>query len=246
MSRPRWIAHCVALLLSLTAQAHSQGQIMTGPAQAVDGDSLEMTGISIRLFGVDAAEALQTCQRGTETWACGQEAKTVLSQLVAGKELRCEQRDRDRYGRIVASCYAGQIDLAQAMVAAGLAIALPAFSTAYVDQETRARQGKLGLWGSVFDTPAAWRAAHPRQETAAKRSTRLGERAVRSASPARLAAPSTRQDLGCTIKGNRNRRGEWIYHLPGMPYYDATRAEEMFCSEAQARAAGYRRAIVRR
>jgi hypothetical protein len=30
-----------------------------------------------------------------------------------------------------------------------------------------------------------------------------------------------------------------------MPYYDQTRAEEMFCTEAEAQAAGYRRAIVR-
>ena len=49
----------------------------------------------------------------------------------------------------------------------------------------------------------------------------------------------------CAIKGNRSRRGDWIYHLPGMPYYEATRAEEIFCTEAQAQAAGYRRAIVR-
>ena len=49
---------------------------------------------------------------------------------------------------------------------------------------------------------------------------------------------------GCLIRGNRNRRGEWIYHLPGMPYYEQTRAEEMFCTEAQALAAGYRRAKV--
>jgi hypothetical protein len=45
------------------------------------------------------------------------------------------------------------------------------------------------------------------------------------------------------IKGNRGQHG-WVYHLPGMPYYEQTHAEEMFCSEAQARAAGYRRARV--
>jgi hypothetical protein len=50
---------------------------------------------------------------------------------------------------------------------------------------------------------------------------------------------------GCVIKGNRNRKGEWIYHVPGMPYYDVTRPEEIFCTEAQGQAAGYRRAIVR-
>lgn len=46
---------------------------------------------------------------------------------------------------------------------------------------------------------------------------------------------------GCTIKGNRSRRGEWIYHLPGMPYYHRTQSEEIFCSKT----AAYRKAIVR-
>jgi hypothetical protein len=49
----------------------------------------------------------------------------------------------------------------------------------------------------------------------------------------------------CLIKGNHSRPGNLIYHLPGMPYYDDTRAEAYFCTEAQAQAAGYRRAIVR-
>lgn len=40
--------------------------------------------------------------------------------------------------------------------------------------------------------------------------------------------------------------GERIYHVPGQPYYDETRidtakGERWFCSEAQARAAGWRK-----
>ena len=50
---------------------------------------------------------------------------------------------------------------------------------------------------------------------------------------------------GCSNESDRNRKGQWIYHVPGMPYYARTRAEQMFCSEADARAAGYRRALVR-
>ena len=59
------------------------------------------------------------------------------------------------------------------------------------------------------------------------------------------AAPRAVASGSCNIKGNRSRRGEWIYHVPGMPYYEQTRPEELFCSEADARAAGYRRALVR-
>ncbi len=55
------------------------------------------------------------------------------------------------------------------------------------------------------------------------------------------------RDKSCRIKGNINLQGERIYHLPGQPYYDATRidtlkGERWFCTEAQARAAGWRKA----
>ncbi|GLV67020.1 hypothetical protein Bmyc01_56890 [Bacillus mycoides] len=42
------------------------------------------------------------------------------------------------------------------------------------------------------------------------------------------------------IKGNKNSKGEKIYHMPGQQFYDKTNAEEMFCSAAEAQAAGYR------
>jgi hypothetical protein len=47
---------------------------------------------------------------------------------------------------------------------------------------------------------------------------------------------------GCAIKGNQSRHGELIYHLPGQRYYNVTRPEALFCSEREARAAGFRRA----
>jgi hypothetical protein len=50
----------------------------------------------------------------------------------------------------------------------------------------------------------------------------------------------------CRIKGNINLRGERIYHVPGRPYYDDTRVdilkgERWFCTEAEARSAGWRK-----
>lgn len=53
----------------------------------------------------------------------------------------------------------------------------------------------------------------------------------------------------CNIKGNVSTRGERIYHVPGQEYYDDTRisashGERWFCSEQEARAAGWRRAKV--
>lgn len=52
----------------------------------------------------------------------------------------------------------------------------------------------------------------------------------------------------CKIKGNISpNTGEKIYHVPGQEYYSVTRirddnGERWFCSEAEARAAGWRKA----
>ncbi len=69
--------------------------------------------------------------------------------------------------------------------------------------------------------------------------------AVAAVPPAPPVPPPPPQP--CLIKGNTNfNTGERIYHVPGDPYYDATviepaNGERMFCSEAEAVAAGWRK-----
>ncbi|MDI5929008.1 hypothetical protein [Rhizobium leguminosarum] len=63
-----------------------------------------------------------------------------------------------------------------------------------------------------------------------------------------MTAPFVNFAGGCNIKGNVSiGSGERIYHVPGQEYYDETKispqyGERWFCSEAEARAAGWRRA----
>lgn len=215
-------------LVATSVQAHT----LTGPAEIVDGDSLSVSGTSVRLFGIDAPEGKQTCNRSGTAWRCGEEAARQLRNLIGVNPIECRGRDIDTYGRTLAVCSVSGIEINRAMVEAGWATAFRKYSQDYVVEETRAPAAHRGIWTSEFQLPQDYRAA---------------QTATRDAAPAALIrrqalapAPS-----GCTIKGNRNRKGQWIYHLPGMPYYANTRAEEMFCSEAQAQAAGYRRAIVR-
>ena len=132
----KWLFVVALALTPLSASA----QDISGTGRAKDGDSLGMAGIAVRLHGVDAPELYQTCSRQGQSWACGKEAMAKLGQLVNGAELRCEQRDVDDYDRIVASCTARQIDLGQAMVEAGLAVALPQFSDRYLGAEARVRR----------------------------------------------------------------------------------------------------------
>lgn len=220
--------------LALVVATPVSAQPVAGQADVIDGDSMTVAGVSIRLHGIDAPEGRQTCRRDGADWACGQEAASRLSAFIGDRPVRCEPRDTDRYGRTVATCFAGTLDLAGAMAEAGWAIALPQFSDAYLADEARARSNRWGIWSSEFVTPAEWRAEQ----------RAIAAEQPQAPAPARQTTQTAAPTSGCVIKGNRNRRGEWIYHMPGMPYYEQTRPEEWFCTEAQAQAAGYRRAIV--
>lgn len=211
-------------------------QSLSGYAQAGDGDSLSVGGASVRLFGIDAPELAQTCNRGDQAWPCGEEAKSQLQAIVAGRRIDCRGLGYDDYGRMVAICSVSGAEINRLMVDQGWATAFRKYSTDYVEAETAAKAAGRGIWSSTFDEPAAYRLAHPRKNEAPA-----------SGGPAQRFARAQPQyrSSGCDIKGNHSRRGEWIYHLPGMPYYAETRAEQMFCSEAEAQAAGYRRARVR-
>ena len=228
-----------ALALALAAPAASQsvqpGMSFYGLARSKDGDSLTVGSREVRLFGIDAPEFDQTCTRKGASWSCGTKAADHLSRLVTGRDVRCRLVSTDQYGRSVSRCTVGTTDINAEMVESGFATAFRQYSSDYVAAEARAKSAKRGIWSGTFEAPSAYR--REERQVHATRHTR----------PARTAGRST--DWGgrsrCVIKGNQNRRGQWIYHLPGMPYYDQTRAEQLFCSEAEAQAAGYRRAIVR-
>lgn len=151
----------LSILLFLLSPALAHAQEISGPATAIDGDSLDLSGIIVRLHGVDAPEHKQSCTRGGAGWACGKDAAAKLASLVNGKSVSCSQRDLDNYDRIVASCRAGNVDLGLSMVDAGLAVALPHFTDRYVSAEARARAARVGLWEAEFQAPADYRANNP-------------------------------------------------------------------------------------
>ncbi len=79
-------------------------QDITGPARVIDGDTLDIAGQRIRLHGIDAPESKQRCRAGRSEIECGKEATKVLRSIIARESVTCEERDVDRYGRIVAVC----------------------------------------------------------------------------------------------------------------------------------------------
>jgi endonuclease YncB( thermonuclease family) len=185
------------LALVLAAAPPAAAQSLSGPAVALDGDTLEMGGERIRLFGIDAPEAGQTCDRKGVRWACGSDATRLLADMVAGRTVECIPRDRDIYGRVVASCRVGASDLAGVMVREGLAIALRGFSLDYVEAESRAKAFGMALWGSAFQTPSDYRAANPTLFRAPASTA-----AVRSASPRAITPLPARPALAGVLYRN--------------------------------------------
>ncbi len=198
-------------------------QPLVGDARIVDGDTLVLGDTRIRLFGIDAPELSQTCLDGRgRSWSCGVWSKSILEALSTGR-VDCQPLDQDRYGRTVARCFAGGTDIAADMVRRGAAYAYRRYSTDYVSDEDRARRADAGLWRGEAMSPATFRAQKAE---------------ARVAATAPQSAPT-----GCTIKGNISANGK-LYHLPGGRWYDKTRinetkGERWFCSEGEARKAGW-------
>lgn len=184
-----------AVLMFLSVAALSvptvaaKAQIIYGNPVAIDGDTLDFGGGRVRLFGIDAPERTQTCQRASGAWECGADATALLASLVEGQRVNCEQRDTDRFGRAVAVCTAGGMDLSDAMARAGFAVALERFSTDYVAAVEQARAARIGVWGGPFQAPAEFRASDRAflAETAEseRRLERERQQALKPSGPAR-------------------------------------------------------------
>ena len=128
-------------------------------ATVIDGDTIEIRGQRVRLFGIDSPESAQLCQAGQKPYRCGQQAALVLADRIGERTVRCQERDKDRYGRVVAVCYVGGEDLDRWMVEQGLAVAFRKYSLDYVDAENDAREARRGIWQGEFEMPWDWRAA---------------------------------------------------------------------------------------
>ena len=196
------------------------GASVTGLADVTDGDTVVINGTRIRLEGIDAPEAGQTCgTRNGGSWPCGASAATALRRLIEGEAVRCDPHGIDKYGRMLGVCFLGEVDVNAWMVRRGHAWAFVKYSESYANDEQQARAEKAGIWQG--EAVPAW-------EYRAQRWAGVEEK-----------APN-----GCAIKGNVTANGK-IYHMPWSPWYaqikmDPARGRRWFCTEGEAVAAGWR------
>jgi endonuclease YncB( thermonuclease family) len=153
--RPGAAAACLILMGGSALAA------IAGPPRVVDGNTLDIGAQRVRLFGIDAPALDQLCQHGGQDYQCGRVARAALWNLVGGLEVSGEPAGAStaRNGVMVATCRAGGIDLNEAMVRSGWALADRAGTDRYAALEAQAKQARRGLWRGKFEPPGQWRQA---------------------------------------------------------------------------------------
>lgn len=158
MTRFMLVASLWALIIG-AAQAQAPAPALSGPARMFNSDAIIVGGnpVAFRLWGVDAPEPGQTCFLDEAEWDCFAAAFDKLESLIAGTTVSCtlhQDNNRTRRGKIYAQCRtAAGVDLALAMVEAGLALAVEDQTKDYLAAQKAADEAGVGMWKGTFDEP---------------------------------------------------------------------------------------------
>jgi endonuclease YncB( thermonuclease family) len=202
-----------------TASATVSSEI-SGHATAITGDLIRVDGTLVRIEGVESPAASQPCYRQNgRRWSCASAARLGLSRTIRGRAITCIRTGNDAMGNVRARCTIdGTVDLSTELVRNGYVFATNSLFASLASKEEEARSAKAGIWQGEVARPQEWR---EQVWDAAKR-----------------LAPE-----GCPIKGVV-RASAKIYALPWSDGYAearvrANRGERWFCSEDEAKAAGF-------
>ncbi|MBR0939077.1 thermonuclease family protein [Bradyrhizobium jicamae] len=149
----------IALMLALLSNVASADDFV-GQASVIDGDTLEIHGTRIRLWGIDAPESSQLC-RGEDSlqYRCGVQAANDLDAFIARRPVNCVPVNLDQYGRTVATCSVAGADLGNWLVLSGLALDWPRYSKGrYRSAQRGAEQAGRGIWRGSYVEPWLYRA----------------------------------------------------------------------------------------
>lgn len=207
-------------------------QIPVEVLSVIDGDTIRILydgkETTVRYLLIDTPE---TNHPRLGEQPLGKEATERNKELIQSGEVSIEFDVGDRfddYSRLLAYLYVDGESIQEELLASGYARVAYVFppNTRYLDDfeqaEQLAKDDHLGIW--EFENYATDRGFD---------SDAFDENDSGSSVPA---------SDDCDIKGNINRSGDKIYHLPGTPSYAQTNPEEWFCSEQDARDSGFRSA----
>jgi micrococcal nuclease len=220
----------VMMMLTSCSETENQGIPVT---KVVDGDTIkvQLNGKeeTIRMLLIDTPE---TVHPNKPVQPFGTKASQFVKEELEGQQVKLEMdvSERDKYGRLLAYVYTlDDVMINERLLEEGLARVAYVFepNTKYVDQfyeiQQQAKQAEKGIWSiENYATDQGFNV-----------DTSGGE----------IAGENEKQNDECDIKGNINSRGEKIYHLSSGRYYKQTKPEKMFCTEEEAKKAGFRKAL---
>lgn len=237
----------IALALLLAGCNRTETDL-EGRARVIDGDTIAIGPAHIRLVGIDAPESEQSCaDRAGHSFLCGGAATRALTEFIGSDPVSCKRQGGDIYHRTLATCFVRGEDIQKWMVAKGLAFAFTRYSQAYASIEAEAKTVGKGIWAGAVTPPWEYRRCVRDGGAPGSCSHVAGapDRPSTPVSPDQTTAETAPPSPNCRIKGNVNQAGERIYHQPSSPDYDRIvmrldRGKRWFCTEEEARAAGWR------
>lgn len=106
----------------------------------IDGDTIRVNGVKLRLWGVDAPEQDQKGYR--------QATDTMRQNML--RSVSCIIHDKDRYNRLVAQCFREKVDIGAEVIASGWARDYRRHSKGYyLKDELSAKRNHKGLWKNI-------------------------------------------------------------------------------------------------
>lgn len=205
--------------------------------RVIDGDTILIrfeNGVEerVRLLLVDTPESVHPDK---PVQPFGPEASQFAKDMMpegSTVKLELDVGERDKYGRLLAYVWVGDKMFNELLLEKGLARVAYVFApnTRHVDRfyeiQKQAQQQAVGIWSiENYATDKGF------NEEVTKKNEKTKE--VSNSSKGGCEEP--------LIKGNHSSNGERIYHVPGGQFYEKTNPEEMFCTEEEAVAAGYRK-----
>ncbi|MDN7241448.1 thermonuclease family protein [Planococcus sp. N028] len=231
-----WIV-CLLLLsgcglVDSTDTSGTTDQIEVEVTSVIDGDTIKIMyegkEETVRYLLIDTPE---TNHPSLGEQPLGKEATKENKRIIESGKVSIEFDVGERfddYGRLLAYIYVDGESVQEQMLESGLARVAYVYppNTRYVDEfeksEQQAKDAGIGIW--EFEDYST-------------------NRGFNAEAYGTVPAPNEKEtDNECDIKGNINRNGNKIYHMPGSGSYEQTNPEKWFCTEQEARDAGFRSA----
>ena len=145
---------------SSRADAQEPPPMVTGPARAVNADTLQVGPTYVFLYGVESVERTQRCTIDGAPWACYPAAVRALENIIGVADVTCELTGEPDYlGRWLGTCFVAGTNVAEGLARVGFALAKRDETLDYVAAEEAAQAEAIGLWQGEFQHPAEHRAA---------------------------------------------------------------------------------------